>query len=111
MRLRVAQAAKLFVVDELVDRRLLAAHRAATVALEVKRIDLVRQRIEAEKLADERLALAEDQLDRLQRLDRSDEAREDSQYAGLGAGRRHVGRRRLGVKAPIARPLARIENR
>src|ERR1043165_7104249 len=90
VRLRVAEAAELLVVDELVNGRLLAAHRAARVPLKLQRIDLVRQRIEAEELADERLALAKNQLDRLESLDRSDETREDSQNAGLGTGRRHV---------------------
>src|ERR1700675_3768973 len=110
-RVRGAQVAELLVVNQLMDGRLVPAHRAGRIALEIQGRDLIRQGVEAEKLAGQSLAFAEDELDRLQRLDRPDEPRQDAEHAGLRARGRHLRWGRLGVEAAVARSLARIKNR
>src|SRR5213083_1387765 len=57
-------AAELLVVDQLGDRRLLAAHRAVGVPADLHLLELHRQRVVEQQPALERLALAGQQLDR-----------------------------------------------
>ena len=56
--MRAAQAAELFVVDQLFDRRMIAAQRAVGVAAQFERVDLHGERVEAEQSADKTVALA-----------------------------------------------------
>ena len=65
------------------------------------------ERVDEQKAADERLALAEDELDDLGGLNDADQAGQDAQHAALGAAWNHAGRRRLGIEAAIAGALAR----
>ena len=55
---------------------------------------------------DQRLAEAEQDLDRLERLDRADDAGQHAEHAGLGAARGQLGRRRLGHHVAVGRALA-----
>jgi hypothetical protein len=54
----MAQAAKLFVIDQLVDRRMIAAHWAVGIAAQIERVDFHRQRVEAEQSANQLLTFA-----------------------------------------------------
>ncbi len=109
--LRRRDAAERLVVDELGDRRLVAAHRAVGVLLELQLAPAHAQRVEEQQPADERLAGAEDQLDGLQRLQRADDPRQHAQHAALGAARHQPRRRRLPEQAAVARPARRVEHR
>ena len=60
----MTQAAELFVVDQLMNRRMIAAHGAIRIAAQIERIDLHRQGVEAEQASDQLLAFAENKLDR-----------------------------------------------
>ena len=62
------------------------------------------QRVEQQQPSDERLADAGQQLDRLRRLNRSDDAGQHAEDAAFRARRHEVRRRRLGIEAAIARP-------
>ena len=44
------------------------------------------------------------ELERLARLERADDARQDAEHAALGAARRELGRRRLREEAAVAGP-------
>ena len=55
--------------------------------------------------------IAEDQLDRLGRLDAADEPGQDAEHAALGATRHLARRWRLGIEAAVARPAGRVEHR
>ena len=71
----VAQAAEFLVVDQLVNRRVIAADRAGGIAPQIERVDLHRERIEVEQTAHQSLAFAKDDLDRLERFDHADQSR------------------------------------
>ena len=58
-----------------------------------------------------RVAEAEQQLDRLHRLDRADDPGQDTEHPGLRAVGRELGRRWLGKQAAIARARVRNEHR
>src|SRR5262245_6713992 len=64
-----------FVVDELDLFGLLAAHAAVGILAQLERAELGAERVEHEQSTRERLADAEDQLDRLVRLHRADQPR------------------------------------
>src|SRR6201989_1194992 len=61
--------------------------------------------------ADERLADAEAELERLARLERADDPRQDAEHATFGAARRELRRRRLREEAAVAGALVRLEHR
>src|ERR671924_1119744 len=69
-------AAEGFVVDQLGDRRLLAAHRAVGVPADLHFLEAHVESVVQQQPALERVALAGDQLDRFRGLDRTDHARE-----------------------------------
>ena len=67
----------------------------------LRRIDLVDgrvERVEEEQPPGERLAGAEHDLQRLARLERADDARQDAEDAALRAARRELGRRGRGYR-------------
>ena len=88
-----------------------AADRAVGIATHVHLVERRAERVEEEQPAGERLAASEDQLERLVRLERADDPRQDAEDAALGAARRELGRRRLGEEAAVAGPLAGREDR
>ena len=66
-------------------------------------LNSVGERVEVEQPADQRVADAERELQRLVRLQRPDDARQHAEHAALGARRRELRRRRRGVEAAVAR--------
>src|SRR5207244_12726553 len=66
---RIAES---LVVDQLRDTRMIAAHGAIRIFSQSQLTELHSQRVEEQQPADERLANASDQLDRLRPLDCSD---------------------------------------
>src|SRR5262249_1535703 len=110
-RLLAAQAAELLVVDQLRDRRPVAADRALRVAPDLELAERHLHRVVRRQPAEERLALAQDQLHRLGRLDAADQAGQDAEDAALGAARYFAGRRRLREEAAVARAVRRVEHR
>ena len=104
-------AAELFVVDQLGDRRVRAAHRAVRILPELQLAEPHPQRVVDQEPADQRLADAGDQLDRLGRLDDADDARQHAEHAAFGAARHEPGRRRLRIQAAIARTVLGREHR
>src|SRR3989475_1685183 len=85
------ESAELFVIDKLLDRWIGTANRAFGVLPQLELAELHPERVEHEEPADERVAPAEEELDRLDRLNRSDDAREDAEHAAFRA-RRHEAR-------------------
>src|SRR5207253_3195486 len=98
----LAEVAEAFVVDVAADRRRVAAERAALVAPELELAELHLQRVVREQAPVEHVPAAEQELDRLGRLDDADDARQDAENAGLLAARREVRRRGLGIEAAVA---------
>ena len=84
-------AAELFVVDEPLDRRMVAADRAGRIAAELQLAELHRPGVVEQQPADERLAGAENQLERLGRLDHADHAGQHAKHAAFGAARDESG--------------------
>src|SRR6185503_5727995 len=70
----VTQTAELLVVDQLVDRRVVAAHRTVRIAPQLQRIDLHGQRVEVQQPANQAIALAENQFHGLKRFDDADQS-------------------------------------
>ena len=95
------------VVDVARDGRLRSADRAVGSRRSLQLAELHLQTVVREQSPDERSSLAEQQLDRLGRLERPDDAAEDAEHARLLAARREVRRRRLRVKAAVARARRR----
>ena len=96
------ERAELDVVDVLGDRRVVAAHRAVGIAPHRHLVECRAERVERAQPPCERVATVEDQLQRLARLQRADDAGQDSEDASLGAARRQLGR--LGEQAAVAGP-------
>ena len=105
-----AHAAELVIVNQLGDRRMRAANRALRVLSQFQLPKLEVKRVEQKQAADQRLPLADDELDGLERLNAANDTRQDTQHAALGAARHQARRRRLRVKAAVARPFPRIED-
>ena len=89
---------------------MVAADGAVGAALDLHVAELGRERVEEEQPADERFADPGRELDRLVRLQRADDPREDAEHAAFGARRRELGRRRLREEAAVARPFVRLED-
>src|SRR5579863_848587 len=80
----------------------IATRRAGRIVRALELPELHGQRVEHQLAPAERLADSQQDLDRLDRLQRSDHAAQHAKHAGLLAGGRHVGRRRLRVEAAVA---------
>src|SRR5207302_2503068 len=104
-------AAELFVVDEVRDCRVRAAHRAVRVFFQLELTELHPQRVEDQKPADQRLANLQNELDRFHRLNRADDSRQNTKYPAFGAARHETWRRRLRIQAAIARTCLQPEYR
>ena len=87
------------------DRRVLAARWASRVTAVAELAEGEPERGVDEQAAPERLALAEEQLQRLGRLQDADEARQDAEAPRLGAGGREVRRGWRREQAPVAGPV------
>src|SRR6185295_2635512 len=73
-------------------------------AAELELAELHPQAVVGEKTPDERISATEEKLDRLRRLEQSDDAGKDAEDACLLAARREVRRRRLGIEAAVTGP-------
>src|SRR4029077_316406 len=101
---------ELFVIDELMNCRVVAANRARRVPAQTQLAEAHAQRVEEQEATGERFADAENELDRLHRLERADDAGENTQDAAFGARRHESGRRWLGIEAAVARPAGIMED-
>src|SRR5262249_19713362 len=110
-RFLTANAAELLVVDELRDRRLVAAHRALRIPANLELAETHPQGIIEHQPTNQWLAVAEDQFHGLGRLNTADESRQDTEDATFGAARHFAGRRRLRIQATVTRSVRRIEDR
>ena len=86
------------------------AGRAVRVAVHLEGPEALLERVVGQQPALQGVADAEQDLDRLDGLDRPDDAGQHPEHAGLGAARRQLGRRRLGDHAAVAGPLVGIED-
>src|SRR5437588_2936236 len=110
LRRRRAQSAELLVVNQLAYRRRLPAHGARRVFPQLQLAEAKLPRVEQEQTIDERVASAEYELDRLVRLYRADDAGQHAEHSAFGARRDEAGRRRLWIKATVARAPRGPEN-
>ncbi len=99
------------VVNQLMYRRMIAAHRAFRIAAQFQLAEAHSQSVVKQQAADQRFAQAQDQLHGFGCLDQSDRARQDAQHAAFGAARNQTRGRRFGIKAPVARPTRVGEDR
>ncbi len=81
------------------------------VAAHLEGAEALLERVVGEQPADERVAEVEDELDRLERLDRPDDAGQHPEDARFGAARCELGRGRLGEQAAVAGTLVGLEHR
>src|SRR5215213_268946 len=102
-RIGLRDAAELLVVDELRNRRVLAADRAVQILAELHLAEAHAQSIIEEEPSDERLADPEYELDSLRGLDGPDGAGKDAEHPTLSAAGYEPRRRRLGIEAAVAR--------
>src|SRR5690606_33383 len=104
-------AAKLFVIDQLRNGRVLTANGAVRVLAQLYFVELHRQGIIQQQPSIEGLANAQNQLDRFRRLQRSNRARQNAQRAALRAAWHQARRGRLGEEAAVARSFLGVEDR
>ena len=110
LRFFAANAAELVVVDQLVDRAMLAAHRAIRILSQLQFAEFHAERIEEQQAADEAVACAENQLDRFHRLNGADDAGQHAEHSAFGARRNESRRRRFGIEAAVARAIGHAEH-
>src|SRR5204862_7906953 len=96
---------------QILDRWGTPAERALGIPPKPDLAEAHAERVVGEEAADQRLTDAEQQLDGLGRLHRSNHSWEHAQDAGLASGRDEPGRRRRGVEAAVTGALARREHR
>src|SRR5918995_6143814 len=85
------------VVDELTDDRLRAADRAGRVLPELELPEAQLERVEQQQASHQRIPRTDDPLDRLQRLDAPNDARQHAEDTPFGAAGDQSGRRWLRV--------------
>ena len=90
------------VVDELGHGGVGSADRALGVLAQLELAEAHGERVDEKQAADERFALAEDELDDFRGLDGADHAGQDAENAALGAAWHEAGRRWLGIEAAVA---------
>ncbi len=99
-----ADAAKLFVIDQLRNGRVVAADRALGIAAQFQLTKFHIQRIEEQKAIHQRRAFAECEFQDFRGLDAADDARQHAKHAAFRAARHHPRRWRFGIQTAIARP-------
>src|SRR5689334_20539034 len=90
---------------------MVAAHRALGIAAQLQLAETHVEGVIQQQAADEWLPDAQNQFDRLRRLNQADDAGEYTEYAPLGAARHETWRRRFRVEAAIARTTRYAEHR
>src|SRR5215813_4424504 len=82
---------------------MVAADRAIRVLAQLQFAEAQAPGVEQKQPIDHDIGRAENDLNRLVRLDRADDARQHSEHSAFGTGRHQSGWRRLRIKAAIAR--------
>src|SRR5580704_18647034 len=101
---------KFDVINQLRHRWMLAAHRAVRILPQFEFAEAHREGIKEKQAPDERLSLANDELQGFGGLNGSNNSGQNSQHAAFGA-RWHQSRgRRLGIQAAITRPVGITED-
>ena len=105
-----ANAAELRIVDQFGDGGMIAANRAFRILAQLQLAETHRQRVEQKQAPDERLAFADDELQRLRGLNRADDSGQHAENSAFRAGRDKARRRRLRIQAAVARPVRIAED-
>src|SRR5690348_183735 len=87
-----------------------SAHGAVRIFTQLEFPELEVERIEEQQSANQRLALAENQLDGFERLNRSNDAWQHSQHSTFSATWNQARRWRLRVEATVARAFPGVEH-
>src|SRR5260370_3085586 len=95
-------ATECLVVDQLVNGRVVAAQPTRRVARDLHLAELHAQAVEHHQSIHQRIAQVENQLDRLDRLNRADDAAHRAEYASLGTARDCTRRRWRREQAAVA---------
>src|SRR5260370_33103603 len=101
-RFRAADSAELLVVDQLGDRPVRAAGGAIGILAQLQFAELHAEGIDQQQSSGERIALPQNQLDGLGRLNHADEPRQNPENSAFRARRHQAGRWRLGIETAIA---------
>src|SRR5690348_2163959 len=104
-----SDSTKFLVINQLRNSWMRSAHRALRIFAQFQFPELEIQRIEQQQTANQRLALAENQLDGFKRLNRTDDAGQHSQYSAFGTAWNEARRWRLRVEAAVARAFAGVK--
>src|SRR5713226_7265410 len=103
-------SAELFVIDQLFDGRIVAAHRAIGILAQLQLAKAHSPRVEQQQTINHDVGRAEDDLNRFVGLNGADDSRQHAQHAALGARRHQPRRRRFGIQAAVARAAFGPEN-
>ncbi len=79
-----------------------AADRAIGILAQLQFAELHAQRVDQQQASGQRIALPQNQLDGLGRLDHADQAGQNAEHSTFGARRHQTGRWRLGIETAIA---------
>src|SRR3990172_7493507 len=100
-RLRGGHPAELVVIDEICNRRMIAADRTLRISPDLHLTEFERQGIEEDQAVDQRFPCAQDQLDRLERLQAPDDSAQHAKDSRLRATRHEPRRGRGGIQATV----------
>ncbi len=100
-----SDAAKLFIVDQFLDRRLLPANGTLRILTQLELAKLHGPRVKQQQTIDQQIFSTENNLDRFVRLDRADDPGQHAEHATFSTRRHKSGRRRLRIQAAVARAL------
>src|SRR6185369_16133260 len=109
-RLVCSHAAKLFVIDQLFHRRLLATYRTLRILPQFELAKLHGPGIKQQQPIDQQIFRAENDLDRLVCLNRADDARQNAQHTAFRARWYQSRRRWLRIQTTITSSLLCPEN-
>src|SRR6476646_2806684 len=104
-------SAERLVVDGRSDGRPNSAYRAIWILDQSELTERKAQRVEYDEPADERVALAQHELDRLECLNTADDPRKHAEDTAFRAAGHELGQRRLGVKAEVTGPPGGVKHR
>src|SRR5512147_2299089 len=105
-----ANSAEFVVIDQLMDRTMLAARRAIRILPQLQFAETHRQCVNEEKASNQWIACPENKLDRLGCLHHADQSRKNSEHSSLCTRRNESGGRWFRIEAPVARTLFHSEN-
>src|SRR6185503_10443106 len=97
-------AAKLFVIYQLFDRWIIAAHRTIGILAQLQFTEAHAPRVEEQQPVHHDVRCTENNLDRFVRLNRADDSGQHSQHTTFGTRWNQARRRRLRIEAAVAGP-------